>query len=113
MLPRLLTSLMGQNGVQQALMIDDRGRLLAGINKQGSVPAVERTVNIAAGALEAVQNLEFGELEEVWLEGKARTMVDIITPHRILMLHGEGGNLARWRHSIDLHRRSLATTPEM
>jgi hypothetical protein len=40
-------------------------------------------------------------------------MIDIVTPYRILMLHGKGGKLARWRHSVDLNRKSLATTPEM
>ena len=113
MLQRLLSALATQNGVEQALMIDDRGRLMASVGQSGSFPDVERTVLMTANGLEATQNLGLGELYEIWEESETRTMIDIVTPYRILMLHGKGGKLARWRHSIDLNRKSLATTPEM
>ena len=113
MLQRLLSALTTQNGVEQALMIDDRGRLMASVGKSGSFPDVERTVLMTSNGFEATQNLGLGELYEIWEESDTRTMIDIVTPYRILMLHGKGGKLARWRHSIDLNRKSLATTPEM
>lgn len=113
MLQRLLSALTTQKGVEQALMVDDRGRLMASIGQSGTVPDVEPLVQMTSTALEATQHLGLGELYEIWEEGETRTMIDIVTPYRILMLHGQGGKLARWRHSVDVNRKSLAITPEM
>ena len=113
MLQRLLSALTTQKGVEQVLMVDDRGRLMASVGQTGTVPDVERMVLITSTAFEATQNLGLGELYEIWEESETRTMIDIVTPYRILMLHGKGGKLARWRHSVDVNRKSLATTPEM
>jgi hypothetical protein len=49
----------------------------------------------------------------VWCEGEKRMVVDIAAPNRIVVLSGDGGRLARWRHALDRDRRVLATTQRM
>jgi len=112
MLQRLLTGVLEQEGVEQAVMFDDRGRLMASVSRQGQLPALEDAVALTSAALSACVEHELGDLYEIWSEGEQRTMIDVITPYRILMLKGQGGRLARWRHSVDHRRRQLATTPE-
>ena len=41
MLQRLLTGFLEQEGVEQAVMFDDRGRLMASVGQQGQLPALE------------------------------------------------------------------------
>jgi hypothetical protein len=47
------------------------------------------------------------------MEGEGLALVDILTPYRIVMLSGNGGNIARWRHAMDHLRPQLATTQEL
>ena len=113
MLQRLLTELVKMESLDQAVVIDDRGRLLASVGPQGQLPPTQDIVSMASAALTASQHVGLGDLHEVWFEGSTTVMLDILTPYRILMLQGEQGHLARWRHGIDRLRKQLATTPEM
>jgi hypothetical protein len=40
-------------------------------------------------------------------------VLDVVGPNRIVVLSGDGGRLARWRHALDRDRRIIATTPQM
>ena len=113
MLQRLLSEFLNVGGVEQATAIDDRGRLLSSVGTEGQLPPTQRAVDLTVAALDAAQGSEFGELQEVWIEGEATTCIDIVTPYRILMLSGGAGNIARWRHSVDRMRQQLATTHEL
>jgi hypothetical protein len=112
MLQRLLAEFLHHEGVEQALVFDDRGRMLSSVAKQGVLPATEQAVDLTVLALAATQHTNFGELHEVWLEGDQTTLIDVITPYRILMLQGKQSKVARWRHAVDHMRKQLATTPE-
>ncbi len=112
MMQRLLSEFLNHEGVHHALVIDDRGLLLSSVGPKGTLPPVQRTVELTSAALDASMDCDFGDLHEVWIEGSETTIIDVLTPHRILMLHGDGGHAARWRHSIDRLRKQLATTPE-
>ncbi len=113
MLQRVLAGFLQVEGVETAMMLDDRGHLLSSVGPSGMLPAVESTVTLTSAAFDAAQSLGRGELLEVWCEGTQRTMVDIITPFRIVALHGQGGRTAQWRHAIDHARKHLATTQEL
>ena len=80
MLQRLLGEFLNVNGVDQATVIDDRGRLLSCVGGEGQLPLTQRAVELTVAALDAVQNSGLGDLQEVWVEGKASTCIDIITP---------------------------------
>ena len=112
MLQRLLTEFLRHESVEQALVFDDRGRMLSSVAKQGILPATERAVDMTVRALAATQHTGFGELQEIWFEGNETTMIDVLTPYRILMLQGKQGQVARWRHAVDRMRKQLSTTPE-
>lgn len=113
MLQRLLTEFLSHSGIEQALMIDDRGRLLSSIGRQGAFPATDRAIAVASAALDTTQRLGLGDLHEVWIEGEETVMLDVVTPYRILFLSGTQGNVARWRHTTDQLRKQLATTQEI
>ncbi len=113
MLQRLLSEFLKVEGVAQAMMMDDRGKLLASVGREGQMPPVEHAVSLTVAALDAVQHHDKGDLHEVWIEGGEQTLIDIITPYRIMFLRGTGGNIARWRHSMDHLRPQLATTQEI
>ena len=113
MLQRLLSEFLNQAGIEQAMMFDDRGRLLSAVAPKGQLPATDRAVSLTSAAHDSSQQLGLGDLHEVWIEGDETVMIDIITPYRILMLNGTNGNIARWRHTTDHLRRQLATTPEI
>ena len=113
MLQRLLAELLKMDSLEQALVIDDRGRLLASVGPQGKLPPTQDVIAMASAALTTSQFAGVGDLHEVWFEGPTTVMLDILTPYRILMLKGQEGHLARWRHGIDRLRKQLATTPEM
>ncbi|DAC57855.1 MAG: hypothetical protein QGI14_00645 [Candidatus Poseidonia sp.] len=113
MLQRLLLEFLKVDGVNQATIIDDRGKLLSSVGPEGQLPPTEKVVNMTVAALDATQGHRFGDLQEIWVEGGAYTMIDIVTPYRIAMLSGEEGNIARWRHAMDHLRRQLATTQEL
>ncbi|MGB1587871.1 MAG: hypothetical protein ACPHJD_03540 [Poseidonia sp.] len=112
MLQRLLAEFLKLEGLHQALVIDDRGRLVSSVGASGSLPLTQQTVELTSAALDASMQNAYGDLHEVWIEGQSQTLIDVLTPHRILMLQGDGGQLARWRHSVDQLRKQLATTPE-
>ena len=113
MLQRLLREFLKIDGVEQAMMVDDRGKLLSSVGPEGQLPPVERAVELAVAALDAVQHHDQGDLHELWVEGDDQVLIDVLTPYRIVMLSGSNGNIARWRHSIDHLRPQLATTQEM
>ena len=112
MLQRLLAEFLNLEGLHQALVIDDRGRLVSSVGASGSLPLNQQAVELTSAALDASMQNTYGDLEELWIEGDVQTLIDVLTPHRILMLEGNGGQLARWRHSVDQLRKQLATTPE-
>ena len=113
MLQHLLSEFLNVEGVEQAIMVDDRGRLLSSVGQEGMLPKTDRAVELAVAALEATQGRSEGDLQEVWIEGEQSTLLDILTPYRIVMLTGKRSNIARWRHSMDHLRQQLATTQEM
>ena len=113
MLQRLLGEFLKIDGVEQAMMMDDRGKLLSSVGPEGQLPPVERAVELAVAALDAVQQHDQGDLHELWIEGDDQVLIDVLTPYRIVMLSGSSGNIARWRHSMDHLRPQLATTQEM
>ena len=112
MLQRALAGLYRLDGVQQAMLFDDSGSLLASVCDEGVIPPVDHAVDVLSAALEAADALGLGSIYEVWCEGKERTMIDVASPTRVVALSGSGGRLARWRHAIDRDRRIFATTPQ-
>ncbi|MCH1616078.1 MAG: hypothetical protein L7R83_01045 [Candidatus Poseidonia sp.] len=113
MLQRLLGEFLKIEGVDQAMMMDDRGKLLSSVGPEGQLPPVNRAVELTVAALDAVQHHDQGDMHELWIEGEDQVLIDILTPYRIVMLSGSKGNIARWRHSVDHLRAQLATTQEM
>ncbi|MED6338189.1 MAG: hypothetical protein VYC12_04100 [Candidatus Thermoplasmatota archaeon] len=113
MLQRILAGLTKTEGVEQAMLLDERGALLACVGDEGKTPPVDAAIEVTNMATELCSALELGELYEVWCEGKERMMIDIARPGRIVVLTGRGGRLARWRHALDRNRRIIATTPQM
>ena len=113
MLQRLLGEFLKIDGVEQAMMMDDRGKLLSSVGPEGQLPPIEQAVELAVAALDAVQHHDQGDLHELWIEGDDQVLIDVLTPYRIVMLSGSSGNIARWRHSMDHLRPQLATTQEM
>jgi len=113
MLQRVLASLTNVEGVEQAMLLDDRGNLLACVGNEGIVPPVDAALDVTNLALELCSTLDLGTLYEIWCEGDERMMIDISGPGRIAVLSGKGGRLAGWRHALDRNRRILATTPQM
>lgn len=111
MLNRLLTVLFEKEGLDEVSMIDDMGRLLSSVTLAGRLPDVTAHVDLLINALEVQQQMGLGDLHEVWVEGEGRTLIDVVTPHRILIAQGHEGRLGRWRHSVDHLRSALATTP--
>ena len=113
MLQRLLGEFLKIEGVDQAMMMDDRGKLLSSVGPEGQLPPVNRAVELTVAALDAVQHHDQGDMHELWIEGEDQVLIDILTPYRIVMLSGSKGNIARWRHSVDHLRAQLATTQDM
>ncbi len=113
MLQRVLAGFINVEGVEQAMLLDQTGNLLACVGSEGRVPPVDHAINLTNMALEICASLEYGTLYEIWCEGDDRMMIDIARPGRIVVLTGTGGRLAGWRHALDRNRRILATTPQM
>ncbi|DAC28012.1 MAG TPA: hypothetical protein D7H99_03275 [Candidatus Poseidoniales archaeon] len=113
MLQRVLAGLTKTEGVEQAMLLDESGNLLACVGSEGQVPPVEQAIQSVNTAVELCSSLELGTLYEIWSEGESRMMIDIAGPGRITVLAGQGGRLAQWRHALDRNRRILATTPMM
>ena len=113
MLQRVLAGLTTIEGVDQAMLIDNRGNLMACVGSEGNIPPIETASEIVELALETCAALGTGQLYEIWCEGESRMMVDMAGPERIVVLSGKGGRLARWRHALDRDRRIIATTPQM
>ncbi|MAP59180.1 MAG: hypothetical protein CL978_02975 [Euryarchaeota archaeon] len=113
MLQRVLAGLTSLEGVEQAMLVDDNGHLMACVGNEGEIPPLDSANQIISIALETCTALGIGQLYEIWCEGKDRMMIDIAGPERIVVLSGKGGRLARWRHALDRDRRIIATTPQM
>jgi|TARA_A100001234_G_C12505378_1_gene333735 predicted regulator of Ras-like GTPase activity (Roadblock/LC7/MglB family) len=113
MLQRVLAGLTSIEGVEQAMLVDDNGHLMACVGSEGEIPPIDTANQMVSIALETCTALGIGQLYEIWCEGKNRMMIDIAGPDRIVVLSGKGGRLARWRHALDRDRRIIATTPQM
>ncbi len=113
MLQRVLAGFVRLEGVEQAMLVDDTGQLLASVGEEGILPPFQEAIEMIHAAQETGHALGLGQVYEVWCEGDKRMVVDIATPNRIVVLSGEGGRLARWRHALDRDRRILATTQRM
>ena len=115
MLQRVLANLVKTEGVEQAMLLDERGSLLACVGNEGKVPPTESAIQATNIAIELSAALDLGELYEIWCEGddNHRMMIDIVRPGRVVVLTGSNGRLARWRHALDRNRRIIATTPQM
>ena len=113
MLQRVLASFTNIDGVEQAMLLDHTGNLLACVGSEGIVPPVDIALSVTNLAIELTTSLDLGTLHEIWCEGDDRMMIDIARPVRIVVLTGTGGRLAGWRHALDRNRRILATTPQM
>jgi hypothetical protein len=113
MLQRVLAGLCRLEGVNQAMLIDDAGQLLASVGEEGVMPPFEEAMEMIHVAQETGHALGLGQVYEVWCESKKRMVIDVAAPNRIVVLSGDGGRLARWRHAIDRDRRIIATTPRM
>jgi len=86
---------------------------LASVGEEGIMPPFEDAVEMIHVAQETGHSLGLGQVYEVWIESKNRMVIDVTAPNRIVVLSGDGGRLARWRHALDRDRRILATTPRM
>ena len=113
MLQRVLAGLTKTEGVEQAMLLDERGTLLACVGDEGKTPQTDIAIAATNMATELCAALDLGDLYEIWCEGDERMMIDIARPGRIVVLTGRGGRLARWRHALDRNRRIIATTPQM
>ena len=69
MLQRLLGEFLKIEGVDQAMMMDDRGKLLSSVGPEGQLPPVNRAVELTVAALDAVQHHDQGDMHELWIEG--------------------------------------------
>lgn len=110
MLQRVLAGLLHNDGVEQAMLIDDNGHLLACVGDEGILPPLDEAIKITTAALECAYATEIGDVFEIWCEGSERMMIDIASKNRIVVLSGAGGRLARWRHALERDRRIIATT---
>ena len=114
MLQRILTALTTIEGVEQAMLLDNRGEMLAYVGKQGKIPPTDDTISLINIANETVSVFDAGQIFEIWSEdGDELLMIDFVGPGRIVALSGTRGRLARWRHGLDRDRKILATTPRM
>ena len=109
MLQRVLSGLLRVEGVEQAMLIDNNGQLLASVGDEGILPPLDKAIKITTAALECAYASKIGDVFEIWCEGQARMMIDIASPNRIVVLSGKNGRLARWRHALDRDRRIIAT----
>tara|TARA_B100001093_G_scaffold349099_1_gene333693 strand:- start:77447 stop:77788 length:342 start_codon:yes stop_codon:yes gene_type:complete len=113
MLQRVLAGLCRLEGVNQAMLIDDSGQLLASVGNEGEIPPFEDAIEMIEVARETGHALGLGNVHEVWCESEDRMLIDVALPNRIMVLSGRGGRLARWRHALDRDRRILTTTHRM
>ena len=109
MLQRVLSGLLRVEGVEQAMLIDNNGQLLASVGDEGILPPLDKAIKITTAALECAYASQIGDVFEIWCEGQERMMIDIASPNRIVVLSGKNGRLARWRHALDRDRRIIAT----
>ena len=113
MLQRVLAGLCRLEGVNHAMLIDDSGQLLASVGDEGIFAPVNQAIEMLNVAKETGHALGLGQIYEVWSESSSRMVLDVVGPNRIVVLSGDGGRLARWRHALDRDRRIIATTPQM
>jgi len=95
------------------MLIDDSGQLLASVGDEGIFAPVNQAIEMLNVAKETGHALGLGQIYEVWSESSSRMVLDVVGPNRIVVLSGDGGRLARWRHALDRDRRIIATTPQM
>ncbi|MCH1422282.1 MAG: hypothetical protein L7U62_02160 [Candidatus Poseidoniaceae archaeon] len=113
MLQRALAGLCRLDGVNHAMLLDGTGQLLASVGEEGIFAPVDQAVEMMNVAQETSHALGLGQVYEVWCEHSSRMILDVVASNRIVVLSGDGGRLARWRHALDRDRRILATTPRM
>ena len=110
MLQRVLAGLLRIEGVDQAMLIDDNGRLLASVGNEGILPPLDKAIKITSVSLGWGYANEIDVWFEIWREGREKRMIDSASPNRMVEMSGKGGRLARWRHALDRGRRIIATT---
>ena len=111
MLSRILAGFLRLDGVEQAMLFSVEGHLIASVGDEGKQPPATQAQAFMLAAFEAAVSSNLGTWHEVWIEQDTRMMIDAVGEDRRIVLFGQGGRLARWRHAIDHNRGSLATTP--
>ena len=74
----------------------------------GEIPSADAADSLVKSCQMVTEAASAGTLEEIWCEGSKRMIIDRIRSDLVLVLEGEGGQLARWRHSIDRDRALIA-----
>jgi hypothetical protein len=108
MLHRVLAGFCSLPGVEQAFLFDNLGCLIASVGDAGEVPSTDSADGLVKSCKMVTEAASAGTLEEIWCEGSKRMIIDRIRSDLILVLEGKGGQLARWRHSIDRDRALIA-----
>ena len=108
MLHRVLTGFCSLPGVEQAFLFDNLGCLVASVGNAGDIPSPDAADSLVKSCQMVTEASSAGSLEEIWCEGNKRMVIDRIRSDLVLVLEGEGGQLARWRHSIDRDRALIA-----
>ena len=108
MLHRVLSGFCSLPGVELAFLFNDLGSLVASVSEAGSVPNIEVVSRMLSNCTDVTQASSSGILEEIWNEGERRMIIDRIRSDLILVLEGDGGQLARWRHAVDRDRAMIA-----
>ena len=107
MLERLMGALCAVPGVEQSYIIDDLGTIISSVGDVGFVPSTSMLGLIVNQAKESAKVTGIGIVEEIWLEGEKRTIIDRLRTDLLLILEGRGGQLGRWRYAIESCRESV------
>jgi len=108
MLQRILTGFTQVSGVDLAGVFDELGIMIASVSQEGNTtPTSEAIRTIIFRTNSASENAGLGKATGLWVEGKRRQMFDLMSSDVTLMISGNGGRLARWRHELDRNRSTI------